>query len=234
MNRVHLLPLAAALLVTACATEQPPTARLKAQLGQVSSGDYGEWLQHRAAADRNLDVADRAMRQMEQDHYWNITEMQQMAGAAAGNALQERQKAEEVYKRMVDKRLHHLDFMHVSEEQAAMVVEGLAYFPTGSATPSKVDHAAIDKIAAVFRQYPVGYAEVVGYTDTVGSESLNHRLADARARTVASMLRKHGIDRVEGHVVAVGKGEAGGPPDTANQKDRRVDVKVYPHESAPE
>jgi outer membrane protein OmpA-like peptidoglycan-associated protein len=234
MKGIRLLLLAAASLVVACATQAPPVADLKRKLDRVYEGDHGEWLQHEAAADRNLDVAHRAMRHMEQDHYWNIKEMQKMADTAAADALEQRKKAEQVHMRILDKRLRHLDSIHVDEQHAVMAAKAIALFRTGSSSPSKVDHAAVREVAATLKKYPVGFAEVRGYTDTVGNEEANRRLAAARAQAVANVLRQQGVERVHAHVVAIGVGEAGGPPNTPNQENRRVDVMVFPHGKAPQ
>jgi flagellar motor protein MotB len=233
MKRIHLLVLAAAVLAAACATQAPPSGALKSKLDKVYDGDHGEWLKHESAADRNLDLAHAVLTHMENDQYWNITQMQQRADAAAATALAERQKAEEVHMRILDKRLHHLDSMHVTEAQAVMAVEALALFRTGSATPSKVDQAGVREVAKTLRRYPVGFAEVRAYTDTVGSTKSNDKLAAARANNVASMLRHAGAERIATHVVPVPMGEAEGPDNTANAHNRRVDVMVFPHGKGP-
>jgi flagellar motor protein MotB len=231
MNGIRLLALATATLVAACATQAPPTGALKSKLDKVYEGDHGEWLKWESAADRNLDTAHTAMRHMERDYYWNITEMQDRANAAAAEAADQRAKAEEVHKRIMDKRLRHLDSMHVDEQHAVMAAEGLALFRTGSASPSKVDHAAVREIVKTLHRYPVSFAEVRAYTDTVGNAKSNERLSAARANAVAGMLRSSGADRV--HVVAVPMGEAGGPDNTASAQNRRVDVLVFPHGKGP-
>jgi outer membrane protein OmpA-like peptidoglycan-associated protein len=233
MKGTRFLVLAAAALATACSTQAPPTGTLKGRLDKVYADDYGEWLQHESAADRNLDTAHMAMHHMERDYYWNITEMQDRADAAAATALDERQKAEAVYKRIVDKRLHHLESMHVSEADAVMEAEAIALFRTGSASPSKLDRAAVREIVATLTRYPVGFAEVRGYTDTVGNAKANDRLSARRVATVVGILRAAGAQRVSGHVVGLPMGEAGGPPNTPDQANRRVDVLVFPHGKGP-
>jgi outer membrane protein OmpA-like peptidoglycan-associated protein len=233
MKGIRFLVVAAAALATACATQAPPTGSLKGRLDKVYADDYGEWLQHESAADRDLDVAHAAMHHMERDYYWNITEMQERADAAAANALSERQKAEEVYNRIVDKRLHHLESMHVSEADAVMEAQSIALFRTGSSSPSKLDRAAVKEVVATLKKYPVGFAEVRGYTDTVGTSHSNDRLSARRVATVVGILRSAGAERVSGHLVGMPMGEAGGPPNTPDQANRRVDVFVYPHGKAP-
>jgi len=197
----------------------------------VYAGDHGEWLKHEAAADRNLELAHTAMRHMENDHYWNVTEMTERANAAAAEAASQRAKAEAVHKRIMDERLRHLDSMHVVEADAVLAVEGFAHFRTGATSPSKVNHRAVKDILAALERYPVGYAEVRGYTDTVGSPKANQRLAAARANHVKGILHGAGANNV--HVVTVAEGEAGGPDGTADAGSRRVDVLVFPHGRGP-
>jgi outer membrane protein OmpA-like peptidoglycan-associated protein len=230
MKGIRLLALGAVAMLAACATQAPPTADLNGRLDKVYAGDHGEWLKYESAADRNLDTAHTAMRHMQNDHYWNITEMTDRANVAAAEAAENRAKAEEVHKRIMDKRLRHLDSMHVTEADAVMAVEGFAHFRTGSSSPSKVHHESIGDILKALRRYPTGYAEVRGYTDTTGGAKTNERLARARANHVKGILQASGANSV--HVVAVPVGEEG-PPDTADAKNRRVDVLVFPHGKGP-
>lgn len=230
MKGIRLLALGVATLLAACATQAPPTAELNGRLDKVYAGDHGEWLKYESAADRNLETAHTAMRHMQNDHYWNITEMTERADAAAAEAADQRAKAEEVHKRIMDKRLKHLDSMHVTEADAVMAVEGFALFRTGASSPSKVNHKAIKDILKALKQHPVGYAEVRGYTDTTGRAKTNERLAAARANHVKGILQANGANSV--HVVTVPVGEEG-PPNTADAKNRRVDVLVFPHGKGP-
>ena len=142
----------------------------------------------------------------------------------------QRAKAEEVHNRILDKRLRYLDSIHVAEKDSVMAVEGFAYFRTGASSPSKVERKAIKDIIGTLRRYPVGYAEVRGYTDTKGTTNRNDRLAAARANHVKGILHANGANNV--HVVTIPVGEEG-PPNTNDPKNRRVDVFVFPHGKGP-
>lgn len=230
MKGIRLLVLGATTMVAACSTQAPPTGELNSRLDKVYSGDYGELLKYESAADRNLDTAHTAMRHMQNDQYWNITEMTERADAAATEAAEQRAKAEEVHKRILDKRLRYLDSIHVAEADSVMAVEGFAHFRTGRWVPSKIERGSIKDIIGTLRRYPVGYAEVRGYTDTKGTTKGNDRLAARRAEHVKGILHANGANNV--HVVTIPIGEVG-PPDTNDPQNRRVDVLVFPHGKGP-
>lgn len=230
MKGFRLFVLAGVTLAAACSTQAPPTGELNGRLARVYDGDHGEWLKYESAADRDLDTAHAALRHMQADHYWNITEMQERADAAAADAAQMSAKAEEVHKRILDKRLHYLESIHVTEKDIQEYI-AFASFRTGSSSPQKVQRKEIPEIIATLRRYPVGYAEVRGYTDTKGNPARNKRLAAARANAVKSILHANGANNV--HVVTIAIGEAEGPDNTADPKNRRVDVVMVPHGKAP-
>ena len=230
MKGIRFFVLAGVVLAAACSTQAPPTGELNGRLAKVYEGDFGEMLKYESAADRDLDTAHMALEHMEADHYWNITEMQERADAAAARAAQNRAKAEEVHNRILDKRLHYLESIHVTEKDIQMY-DAFASFRTGSATAQKVNRKAIPEIIATLRRYPVGYAEVRGYTDTQGKADMNKRLAGRRASAVKAILHANGANNV--HVVTIPIGEAGGPDNTKDPKNRRVDVVVVPHGKAP-
>jgi outer membrane protein OmpA-like peptidoglycan-associated protein len=231
MNGIRLLVLAAATMAAACATQAPPKGELQGKLDKVYADDHGEWLKHESAANRNLETAHTGMRHMENDYYWNIEEMTERANAAAVAAADNRAKAEEVHKRIMDKRLKHLDSIHVTEADAVVEIESFATFRTGASSPSKVKNKSIRDILAALRRHPNGYAEVRAFTDTVGNAKSNERLARARADHVKSILVSNGANTV--HTVAVPVGEADGPDDTPDAHNRRVDVLVFPHGKGP-
>ena len=70
--------------------------------------------------------------------------------------------------------------------------------------------------------------DVIGHTDTVGSEEYNKQLSFRRAEAVVNVLRSKGL--IKATLNPVGKGESQplviGETDFANSKNRRVEVKI--------
>ena len=71
--------------------------------------------------------------------------------------------------------------------------------------------------------------EVLGFTDSEGSESRNLEISLARAHAVASQLRSRGFEIADLDIIGRGEFEAlanGRPDELANPDYRRVDVVV--------
>jgi len=212
-------------LLGACATQPKDVSKLDAKINEVTSGDFGQFMYHESLAEQNLDEARKIRQWMNDDHYWNIN-LEEHAIAAADRALLHRQEAEASLTRWHDRCSRHPDYC--IEEQLLSV----AYFATGSAKAKTIKQEAIDSIIKLASIHHMLEIEVIGYTDTVGSASSNMKLAKRRAHSINHMLRKQGINS---HIVIkqISFGEAGGPNNTADQNNRRVDILVRRYQPFP-
>ena len=91
----------------------------------------------------------------------------------------------------------------------------------------KVDGVAkLDELVAKIKGMQLDVVIATGHTDSVGSDTYNQRLSEARAEAVKAYLVRQGVDVKR--VRAVGKGEAEPVADNATAegraKNRRVDV----------
>lgn len=213
-------------LLSACATQPKDTSRLNAKINEVTSGDYGQFMYHTALAEENLAEARKVRQWMQDDHYWNI-ELEEHGVAAAERALQHRQKAEASLQSWHDRCDRHPNYC-IDEELLA-----IAYFPTGSHHPNKVEESTLSHILELAKIHHPLEVEVIAYTDTVGSKSYNFGLAKRRAGAVHKML--HGRHDIHAHttIKEIPVGEADGPDNTPNQQHRRVDVKVRRYQPFP-
>jgi outer membrane protein OmpA-like peptidoglycan-associated protein len=102
------------------------------------------------------------------------------------------------------------------------------YFDSGRATLKPTSKKALRDVVGTLRADPTSTVRLVGHTDAVGAERNNKTLARARANTVATYLKRHGIGGRRIH--AVGMGEAGPIADNATEqgraKNRRVEIRV--------
>jgi outer membrane protein OmpA-like peptidoglycan-associated protein len=213
-------------LLGACSTQPKDTSSLDAKINQVTSGDVGQFMHHQRLADENLAEARKLRQWMKDDHYWNI-DLEGHAAAAADRALKHRQAAENSLAGWHDRCERHPDYC-IDEELLAV-----AYFPTGSHHPSSVKKDVINRIMELAKIHHPLEVEVIAYTDTVGSKSSNFALAKRRANTVHHLL--HGKHDIYAHttVKEIPVGEASGPDNTANQQNRRVDIKVRRYQPFP-
>lgn len=102
------------------------------------------------------------------------------------------------------------------------------YFDSGRATLKPASKKALRDVVGTLRADPTSTVRLEGHTDSVGAERNNKTLARARATTVATYLKRHGIGGRRIH--AVGMGETGPVADNATQqgraKNRRVEIRV--------
>jgi outer membrane protein OmpA-like peptidoglycan-associated protein len=66
-------------------------------------------------------------------------------------------------------------------------------FATATAVPTEIGRQAIDELLAAIKEQQPSEVLIVGHTDERGSDAMNMRLSEQRARTVADFLRTNGV-----------------------------------------
>lgn len=103
-------------------------------------------------------------------------------------------------------------------------------FATDSAQIRPEFYPTLDQVAATLQRYPQSYIDVVGHTDSTGSEQYNQALSERRAQAVANHLRSRGVNPVR--IAAYGMGEtqpiASNATPEGRQANRRVEVRIIP------
>jgi outer membrane protein OmpA-like peptidoglycan-associated protein len=88
----------------------------------------------------------------------------------------------------------------------------------------------LNSVALVLKEYDKTVIEVMGYTDSTGSEAYNQTLSERRAGSVADYLVAQGLDRRR--VLSKGFGETHPVADNATpegrQANRRVELRLVP------
>ncbi len=88
----------------------------------------------------------------------------------------------------------------------------------------------LEQIAAVLRKHPQAAVEIIGHTDSIGSELFNLRLSIDRAEAVMEFLRSHGVALLR--LSADGRGEAEPIADNdsaeGRARNRRVELRLRP------
>lgn len=90
----------------------------------------------------------------------------------------------------------------------------------------------LDRVAVAFRRYPLPAADVIGHTDSTGSDAINQPLSEARAQTVIDYLVGVGVETER--LTAIGRGEsepvADNDTEIGRAENRRVDFFVKQRE----
>ncbi|MCB0352303.1 MAG: OmpA family protein [Bdellovibrionales bacterium] len=229
--RFLLLSLAVVVLTTGCATMKD-TTKMKADIDKAAAPDFGPFMQHLVLANHNLAIADGIYSNMTEDKgtFGHKERFQEAGEHYAALAADERMEAEAALQRILDKRLLHLERLHVPK--AVGMSTFTLYFGLGSSSLRAASNKSIREAADLLKQYPLSQVAIIGYTDTLSSDSYNKRLAQRRAMAAYSALKALGVPRRAldtAGLEIVAHGEVGDPDNTANQENRRVEIRIQPH-----
>ncbi len=88
----------------------------------------------------------------------------------------------------------------------------------------------LDQIAQSLQAYPSSAIDVLGHTDSTGSDAYNQDLSERRARSVADVLAADGVSRVR--IATRGYGESAPIADNSTEAgraaNRRVEIRIVP------
>ena len=90
--------------------------------------------------------------------------------------------------------------------------------------------ATLNEVAQTLQAYPSTIIDVLGHTDSVGSDAYNQRLSEQRAQAVANYLTARGVHT--SRIATRGYGEtmpiADNSSEVGRAANRRVEIKVVP------
>ena len=103
-------------------------------------------------------------------------------------------------------------------------------FAVNSTTISPTFQSTLDTIANSMVQYPNSLVDVMGHTDSTGSDAYNEDLSKRRADAVAGYLTLRGVSRAR--IATIGYGErypvAENATEEGRARNRRVEIKITP------
>lgn len=106
-------------------------------------------------------------------------------------------------------------------------------FASGKAELQPDGKQKLAEVSDVLHRYPRTRVEVVGHTDSKGSEAMNQELSENRANAVARVLVANGV--AQNRIVTRGEGELSPIADNntpeGRARNRRVDLKIEPDNS---
>jgi len=227
MNKQYVyLPIV--VLVTtlvACTPPEKDIPGLTAGLDAAVAGHYGQSIYHEELSQDYMKKAKNVLKHWEKDQYWNIDERKK-AMKAVQEASDHRQASEkELCQWLTTVPSVHGHNHHHNNHQAQQTA---AYFKTGSAVPYKTDDTNIATLGKYLESHPDAIADVIAYTDTVGSSSSNQNLSERRGATISQMLVAQGAKPEQLRITAMGKAQ--GPDNTPDQSHRTVAIStIHPN-----
>lgn len=106
------------------------------------------------------------------------------------------------------------------------------YFATNQSSVNQASQQTLNKLTAIFREYPDTNILVVGHTDNVGASEYNMDLSKNRAYAVTRYLTNNGVSR--GRLTTNWFGESQPKHDnttaSGRAKNRRVNVAILPND----
>lgn len=111
----------------------------------------------------------------------------------------------------------------VLDIEAPMILDGVT-FASGSSELSPESEVMLLRVLNTLNTYPDLKVEITGYTDNVGSASLNAALSQRRANSVRYWILNKGVDA--NRVVAKGFGEQNPIADNKTKEGRRLNRRI--------
>ncbi|HEU0223369.1 MAG TPA: OmpA family protein, partial [Paracoccaceae bacterium] len=88
----------------------------------------------------------------------------------------------------------------------------------------------INQLARSLNRYPQSYVDVIGHTDSTGSDAYNQQLSERRAQAVDNALARRGVNPAR--IESAGYGEtqpiASNATPAGRAQNRRVEVYIIP------
>ncbi|MBT2186216.1 OmpA family protein [Sphingobium nicotianae] len=122
-----------------------------------------------------------------------------------------------------------VDVVRQGDELLLRMPSGIT-FATNKSDIQPQFRPTLDEVAATLAEYPKTMIDVLGHTDSDGSEAYNQKLSEQRAQSVAGYLTGHGIAPVR--LATKGYGEmqpiASNETPEGKAQNRRVEIKIVP------
>ncbi len=103
-------------------------------------------------------------------------------------------------------------------------------FPVNSSNIEPNFRATLDQVAATLVQYEKTYVDVLGHTDSTGSDAYNQALSERRASSVAAYLGSRGVQSARLATKGYGESQpkASNLDETGRAANRRVEIRLVP------
>jgi outer membrane protein OmpA-like peptidoglycan-associated protein len=121
-----------------------------------------------------------------------------------------------------------MDFSMTKVKVGKKVVMNNIFFETGKAVLTQSSYAEIDRLLILMQENPNMKIEISGHTDKTGSEPVNFKLSENRAKSVYEYLVEKGIDGTRMEYTGFGSLQPVDDNSTARGRanNRRVEFKI--------
>ncbi|NND64844.1 MAG: OmpA family protein [Gammaproteobacteria bacterium] len=115
-------------------------------------------------------------------------------------------------------------------DQIILNMPGNVTFDTGRDEIKSSFYPILDSVVTVVEKYEKTVIDVVGHTDSTGSDAINQPLSERRASSVGSYLNSHGVDTLRVLTQGVGSSYpvASNSTATGRSQNRRVEISLRP------
>lgn len=119
-------------------------------------------------------------------------------------------------------------------DELKVVMPGAITFATGRAEIQPTFQGTLHQLATSFGQFAQSDLVITGHTDSVGSYEANKALSARRADSVAQYLEANGVGATRVRTVGAGSSLpiASNDNPEGRAKNRRVEIKLVPHQAA--
>lgn len=155
-----------------------------------------------------------------------------VAGGITGSAVDYMNKQQREMEAALaeERRRNQLEIQRLEDESLKLNIASEVSFAHDSAALTSAFLPTLDKIAKVLVKYNKTAVDVIGHTDSTGSEEYNMDLSLERAASVALYLKQHGVSAQRLNIYGQGESQPRASNATAagRQLNRRVEIILRP------
>ncbi|MDX8407965.1 MAG: OmpA family protein [Mariprofundaceae bacterium] len=160
-----------------------------------------------------------------------------LIGGAAGGAMgagvgyyMDKQQAEFERQLAEERRANNIEIERLKNENLKITMNSEVSFDYNSAELKPAFTRTLDKVGDILGRYPRTTVNVIGHTDSVGSNAYNQGLSERRANAVKYYLADAGVSSNRLHTEGRGELEPRASNDTeaGRQLNRRVELLIIP------
>ncbi|MDR8016934.1 OmpA family protein [Ectopseudomonas guguanensis] len=111
-----------------------------------------------------------------------------------------------------------------------LIMPGNITFASNSADISSSFYPTLNSLVLVFKEFDKNGVNIVGHTDSTGSQELNQSLSQRRAQSVANYLTANGVpgQRISAYGAGPSQPIASNATDAGRAQNRRVEINLRP------